>query len=183
LTQGGAGRVVVAESGMKVALLQHSLGDLALLAEQGANKELIANAFHVPIAFWTTQTNLANLQAATYQHMDQAIGPRLTRRDEKLNEQLIPLFDPSGRIFLASEDPMPVDAQLGIQWQESDLKYGVVTINEIRSERGLPPVSWGDEPWLPMAWAQTSYTGRIDPDVEKPPHVGRNKPARGEPEE
>ena len=35
-----------------------------------------------------------------------AISPRLRRRDEKLNERLLPLFDPSGRLFLASEDPI-----------------------------------------------------------------------------
>jgi HK97 family phage portal protein len=180
LRRGGAGRVVVAESPMRVSILQHSLGDLALLAEMGATKELIANSFHVPIAFWTTSTNLANLQAAQSQHYDQCIGPRLTRRDEKLNEQLVPLFDDSGRLFLASDDPQPVDAQLGLQWQAQDLKLGVVTINEVRSERGLPPVPWGDEPWLPMQWAQTSYAGRIDQNIAHSPDVGRNKPDHSE---
>jgi hypothetical protein len=26
----------------------------------------------------------------------------------------------------------------------------VVTINKVRSERGLPPMPWGDVPWLPL---------------------------------
>ena len=29
-----------------------------------------------------------------------------------------------------------------------DLKYGVVTINEVRQARGLDPVPWGNVPWL-----------------------------------
>lgn len=37
------------------------------------------------------------------QHMDQFVGPRLERRDEKLNAQLVPLNDPTGRLFLASD--------------------------------------------------------------------------------
>ena len=78
-----------------------------------------------------------------------AIRPRLHRRDEKLNEQLIPLYDPTGRLFLASEDPVPVDQDAGIAQQQLDLKFGVVTINEMRGERGLPPVPWGDKPWVP----------------------------------
>ena len=131
------------------------MGDLAALAEMGATKELIANAFHCPIAFFTTQTNLANLLASQMQHMDQAVSPRLERRDEKLNAQLMPLYDPSGRLFLASEDPVPVDQQLSIQKQDLDLKYGVVSVNEVRSERGLPPVPWGNVPWLPQRWAPT----------------------------
>jgi hypothetical protein len=35
--------------------------------------------------------------------MDQAVSPRLERRDEKLNAQLVPLFDPTGRLFLADD--------------------------------------------------------------------------------
>ena len=74
--------------------------------------------------FLTSETNLANLQAAEHQHMAKAISPRLQRRDEKLNEQLVPLFDPSGRLFLASEDPVPVNRELNAQ--------GTGTKSEIR---------------------------------------------------
>ena len=79
------------------------MGDLAALADMKATKEDVCNAFHIPISFLSSETNLANLQAAEHQHMSKAMTPRLKRRDEKLNEQLIPLFDPSGRLFLASE--------------------------------------------------------------------------------
>jgi hypothetical protein len=48
----------------------------------------------MPIAFLTAESNLANLQASESQHMKLAIRPRLARRDEKLNEQLVPRFDP-----------------------------------------------------------------------------------------
>ena len=48
LRKGGTGRVVVAESKMKVDVLQSSLGDLALLADLKATKEDIANSFHCP---------------------------------------------------------------------------------------------------------------------------------------
>jgi HK97 family phage portal protein len=149
LRQGGSGRAVVAESGLKVQLLNHSMGDLAALADLKATKEEIANAFHVPLSFLTSETNLANLQAAEHQHMAKAIDPRLKRRDEKLNEQLVPLFDPSGRLFLASEDPVPVNREMSVKEREVDMKYGIVTINEVRGERGLLPVPWGDTPWLP----------------------------------
>jgi hypothetical protein len=71
--------------------------------------------FHVPLAFLTTQTNLANLQAAESQHMSKAINPRLERRDEKLNEQFMPIYDPTRRLFLTSENLSPVDPEM--QWQ------------------------------------------------------------------
>lgn len=152
---GGAGRVVIGDTGLKVQLLNQSIGDLAALADMKATKEDIANAFHVPLSMLSTDTNLANIQAAEHQHMSIAISPRLRRRDEKLNEQLIPLYDPSRRLFLASEDPVPVNRELTAKEKELDLKYGVVTINEDRMERGLEPVPWGWVPWLPREWAQT----------------------------
>jgi HK97 family phage portal protein len=138
--RGGAGRVLVAESNVKLSILSHSMGDLAALADMRATKEDVCNAFHVPLSFLTSETNLANLQAAEQQHMSKAISPRLRRRDEKLNEQLLPLFDPSGRLFLASEDPVPVNRDLTAKEREISLKYGVVTVNEVRGEIGLPAV-------------------------------------------
>ncbi|HWG41752.1 MAG TPA: phage portal protein [Gemmataceae bacterium] len=165
--RGGSGKVVVAESSLKVSLLNQSMGDVAALADMAATKNDIANAFHIPIAFLTSQTNLANLQASRSQHMSLAIGPRLQRRDEKLNAQLVPLFDPTGRLFLASEDPVPVDQNLLVQQQIADLKYGVVSINEIRSERGLPPVPWGEVPWLPLRWARTNRRENPKSEIRK----------------
>jgi hypothetical protein len=93
--------------------------------------------------------------------LTQAISPRLDRRDEKLNQQLVPLFDPSGRLFLASEDPIPADADQATAQKELDPKYGVVTINEVRSERGLAPVPWGNVPWLPERWVPTDVPRRF----------------------
>jgi HK97 family phage portal protein len=176
LRRGGSGRVIVGETGLKVQLLQHSMGDLAALADLKATKEDVCNAFHVPLSFLTSETNLANLQAAEHQHMAKAISPRLRRRDEKLNEQLLPLFDPSGRLFLASEDPVPVNREMSAKERELDLKFGVVTINEVRGAQGLLPVPWGDVPWLPLNWDRTDAPRR--PEM---PDTGRNRrPARDE---
>jgi hypothetical protein len=72
----------------------------------------------------------------------------------------VPLYDPTGRLFLASEDPTPVDAQASLTQKEQDVKYGVVTINELRGERGLPPVPWGEVPWLPLQWERTDSDNR-----------------------
>ncbi|MCI0642792.1 MAG: phage portal protein [Gemmataceae bacterium] len=144
--RGGQGKALVTDSKIHVTLLSQSLGDLAALADIKATKEDIANAFHVPLPFLTGDTNLANMQAADHLHKTLAIGPRLRRRDEKLNEQLVPLFDPSGRLFLASDDPTPENREFGLKQEALDLRLGVRTINEVRSSRGLPSVPWGEKP-------------------------------------
>jgi HK97 family phage portal protein len=168
--RGGGGKVVVTQMGMKLQLLQQSLGDLAALADMKATKEDIANAFHVPLSYLTTQTNLANLQAAQTQHLNLAITPRLSRRDEKLNQQLVPWFDPSRRLFLASEIQGATADESTWQRAMNDLKYGVVTVNEVRADRGLPPVPWGDTPWAPLKnsgqWAVGSGQSEAGGDGE-----------------
>src|SRR5205814_9586516 len=121
----GQGRALVAESEMQVTTLSRSMGDLAALADMKATKEDIVNAFHVPLPFLTGETNLANMQAADHLHKTLAIVPRLRRRDEKLNEQLVPKFDPSGRLFFHSPDPTPANQMYLLQQEQSDLKLGV----------------------------------------------------------
>jgi len=143
--RGGQGKAFVSDTGFSVTLLSQSMGDLAALADMKATKEDIANAFHVPLPFLSGDTNLANMQAADHLHKTLAILSRLRRRDEKLNEQLLPLYDPSGRLFFHSPDPT-ANQQLLLQQEQSDLRHGVRTINEIRASRGLPPVAWGDVP-------------------------------------
>jgi phage portal protein BeeE len=160
--RGGNGSALISETGLKIDLLKQELGDLAALAEHGATKEDIANAFGVPIAFLTKDTNLANLQASEELHAKMAIAPRLKRRDSKLNERLIPLFDPSGRLFFESDDPVGQNAEFTLKQESQDLEGGVRTINEIRAERGLSPVPWGDTPWLPLTHAPTDFARRED---------------------
>lgn len=154
--RGGAGRVLFADSSLRVQLLNYSMGDMAALAEMGATKEMITNAFHVPISYWTSNTNLANLLASRMLHAESAINPRLKRRDQTINAQLLPLFDPTGRLFVDSGDASPTDPSIIVAEQEQALKYGIRSINEIRSDQGLPPVSWGHTPWVPGMWAPMS---------------------------
>jgi HK97 family phage portal protein len=169
--RGGTGRILVSDSGLQVSLLNHSMGDVAALAEMGATKEDIANAFHTPIAFLTANTNMANLFASRFLHAITAIGPRLERRDERLNAQLIPLYDDTGRLFLDSGDPTPVDPSVMVAQGERDLKYGVRSINEVRADDGYPPVPWGEVPWLPLQWERTDM-----PRASEAQHTGRNRP-------
>ncbi|MGF1577924.1 MAG: phage portal protein [Gemmataceae bacterium] len=147
--RGGAGKMLFAESAMKVDILSHSMGDLAALSEAKATKEDICNAFQIPIPFMTGETNLANLQAAKEMHMLLAIKPRLRRRDDKLNERLIPMFDDSGRLFVTSEDPVGNHEKEVVERQIQDIEHNIRSINEVRIERGLPLVPWGDGP-VPM---------------------------------
>jgi len=148
--RGGNGRALVAESGLQIEVLNSQMGDLAALAEKGKNSEDICNAFHVPLSMLSTNTNLANLQASETQHSRVCLQPRLIRRDEKLNEQLIPLYDQSGRLKLCSDNPEAEDNEYNWRMADTAAKYGLWTINELRDMTGLPAVPWGDIPCTPQ---------------------------------
>jgi HK97 family phage portal protein len=150
--RGQAGKILLAESDLQVQVLSHSMGDLAALAEHGKTKEDICNAFAVPLSYLVSETNLANLQAAQLQHLTLAITPRLRRRDQKINERLLPYYDPTGRLFVQSDNPVPEDEDHRLRQQEIDLRTGARSINEVRADRNLPPVPWGETPWLPGNW-------------------------------
>ena len=61
----------------------------------------------------------------------------------------MPLYDSTGRLFLHSEDPTPADPEGDSRMFRNYLEYGIWTINNARALDGLPPVPWGEVPWLP----------------------------------
>lgn len=175
-TRGGQGKALASVEPIDVKVMDQAIGDIVSLAEQGFTKEQIANAFGVPISFLSRETNLANMLASRRQHAALAIRPRLRRRDDKLNERLVPLFDPSGRLYLRSDDPEAEDQENARAWQDLDVRTGVRTINEVRADRGLPPVAWGERPWLPLSWAPDDFDRRQQTVFA--PGSGRNRPER-----
>jgi hypothetical protein len=55
---------------------------------------------------------------------------------------------------------VPVNQEMGFREREIDMRYGIVTVNEVRGDRGLPPVPWGDVPWVPATmWPTTTPRG------------------------
>jgi phage portal protein BeeE len=173
-TRGGQGKLLIPDDDMSLSLIDQKLGDFAALAEQKATKEQIANAYDVPLSYLTTDTNLANLEAAERQHATIGLRPRIRRRDAALNEQLVPFFDPTRRLYLEAEDPVLASLDFNLRRDDQHVARGVRTINEVRADHGWDPVPWGNEPWLPLTSAPTSFDRRQETTYA--PQVGRAKP-------
>lgn len=77
--------------------------------------------------------------------------PRCTRIEQKLNEQLTPMYDE--RLFLAFDNPVPKDRQMQNTEDTQRLTTYQTTINEIRHRDGEDPVPWGDVPMMPFGIA------------------------------
>ncbi|WP_333728085.1 hypothetical protein, partial [Listeria monocytogenes] len=58
-----------------------------------------------------------------------------------MNERLIPWYDPTGRLFLQSDDPVLADEQFKMQRRNSAVAAGYMLADEARAEIGLPPMT------------------------------------------
>jgi HK97 family phage portal protein len=143
----GAGGVFVCRDSLKVDALAYPARDLGELALSQSSIEQIARAFDVPLSMLNRDSNRASAEQGRAQHASEAVAPRLARIADRLNQSLVPLFDPSGRLFVRFDDPVKESVELRLRTRALNLRLGFTTINEERAEEGYPPVPWGDEPW------------------------------------
>ena len=93
--------------------------------------EEIAAAFGVPMSLLTPEnTNRANADAANYAYQRDTIHPRLIMREQKINEKIMPLYDP--KLFCMFDNPVMEDNEAVRKKIESGTKIGLFTINESR---------------------------------------------------
>lgn len=155
--QGGSGGILVADSNLDAKILNYSPRDMEMLALYGVSKIELANAYDVPMSLLETKdVNRANAEAGHYQHAKLGVRPRVVRFGARLTSKVCPLYDPTGRLFVAFDDPVPDDEEKQTIKRKAELETGQRTINELRYEDGLEPVAWGDEPWLPFNVMQPS---------------------------
>lgn len=144
---GNAGKTKVADMDWDVVPLGIEPRDMGFEVGRQWTLLEIANAFGVPLALIKTEgVPRANLDAALFQYQAFTILPRLRRIEQKLNEQLIPMYD-EPRLFVAYENNVPEDREFDLKRDDIYLRNGVVTVNEVRSKDALDPVEWGDEPY------------------------------------
>ena len=175
------GKKIILEGGAVVNPITMNIRDLAHLEGRKWTREEIANGYGVPLAMLTpTGSNRSISQVAYVQYMRDTIAPKLRLYEEKINEQLIPMFmeGEAGDIFVAFDDCVPGDREYELKEKKVHLETGYSFINEMRTEEGLDEVDWGDRPILPM-----SMKPLAEPGEEPIPELIPPKPAGEEEEE
>lgn len=78
--------------------------------------------------------------------------PRLRKIESVINERLVKKFDPSliAKFDLNGIEDLAEDTDKRSRADASNVAAGIVLVNEIRKEKNLPPVPWGDTWWAPM---------------------------------
>lgn len=144
--RGEAGGVLVTDGAVDVKPLTYSPTDLAGMKLSEYDMQRTCNVFGIPISYFSTETNLANLQAAETQHARTAIEPRCKSIAGTLT-RLVQRFDP--RLFFAFDPAVEEDKEREAKIFDMDIKNGRRTINETLVDSPWEPKAWGDEPWLP----------------------------------
>mgnify|MGYP001581331119 CR=1 FL=1 len=149
-----AARPLIMTPGMEAKNLGLSQKDMEYMASLRWTLEEAARTFQVPLVL------LEDLSHATYSNVDAAermfwrntVVPQLRLFESHVNEFLTPHFgeDLECRFDLSQIEALQEDAEKTALRQRADIGAGVLTINEVRQERGLEPVPWGDVFWAPV---------------------------------
>lgn len=153
------GKPVVLEGGMSVAPIGMAPQDTQMLENARFSREEIAAVFGVPMTLLEmSDANRASAEAGNTAYLAQTIVPRLARMESKINEELCPLFDDSGRLFVQFDDPVPENVEIDLEARTRYIQAGVLSPNEVRREMGLEPRDGGDEYRTAPAMPQTQQS-------------------------
>jgi len=107
----------------------------------------------------TEGVNRSNMDAAIYFWMKETIRPRLMRIEQKINEQLMPMYDE--RLFVAFDDCVPQNRELRLTEIKTHFDTGYSTTNEERRIDGKDEIDGGDDRYLPMNLIPIGETAQI----------------------
>jgi hypothetical protein len=120
--------------------------DAALIEQAKFSREEIFGIFGVPMTFVEISAARAEAEAHQWLYAKYTLSPRLKRFEQTLNERLVPMFDPTERLFLAFDDCVPENEQFELDEEDRRLRNWSITVNQARAARGEDPVEWGDMP-------------------------------------
>lgn len=144
------GKTLILEQGLKYERLSLSQEDMAFYEGRRDARDAILQIFRVPRSLLGSSQSItrANAEADVYSFAKNKIQPMMEDLFIRMNYYLLPKFglDPV-RDKLEFKPLVPEDRELELKENDTYLKNGVLTINEVRSRRGLEPVEWGDQPY------------------------------------
>jgi len=145
-------RPFIFENGVSASPMNFSPQDLAFDSGEMRKIEVISAISGVPVTMLkANDPNLASSREGSMNHLRNTVIPYLTLDEGFLNRQLLPMFGQyAENLFVAYDDPITQDRQIQASIDASDISAGIRTRNEVRLERGLPPVDGGDELMIAM---------------------------------
>lgn len=149
-----AHKMAVLPKGSKFSPVTSNMSEMQFRELDEQYRDKILSAFGVPktLVGFTTEVNRASAEASEYIFAKYTVKPAADDLVEFLNTRVVPLFDTTGRYYIAYDEFVPENVEAKLKERELALaKRPYKTVNEVRAEDGLPPVEGGDEIPEPIA--------------------------------
>jgi len=136
-----AGKIKVATSKFGVHEIGKSPRDMGYLQGRKWSRDEICAAFGVPVDLVANDnSNRATSLIAFNTYMTTGILPRLRRIEDKLNANLMPLYN-EPRLFCAFDDPRQESEEVKVKNAADLVAAQIITRNEARAKFGLSPLT------------------------------------------
>jgi HK97 family phage portal protein len=142
-----AGNFFVSSDGLEFKQTSQNMKDMNYPKLRQEVKETICAAYGLPLTKIQPQQVRANSKSGDAEYLSDTIVPRQRRIEERINNELCPMYD--DKIFVAFDNPLDTDEDQELKMYDTYVKDGVMTVNEVRGKLGLEPVPWGDVPPAP----------------------------------
>lgn len=162
-----AHKLAILQGGLHFNPVQLSQKDMEFLEQRKFTRDEIMGIFRVPktILGITEDVNRANAEATEYVFSKRVIKPRMEFIMDRLNEFYLPLFGLDQKEYrFAFTDPTPQNVELKLKANETGLRAGYLTINEVREEEGRDAVDGGDVVYLPANLLPISISKKTGQD-------------------
>lgn len=149
-----AHKVIILEGGMKYKPIATTPKDAEFVNLLKYAREEILTVLGVPppVLGIYEYASYANAKASHQIFWREKIVPLLTKLEQMITEFFIQRFAPNiyGRFDFSNVPALREDERLLAEIDAKLVSNGIMTINERRAIRGLPPLSWGDKFYAPM---------------------------------
>lgn len=142
---GNAGGILVNDGAWEFREMNYSPTDMGGKELAEYDRTCLATVMGVPPSYFTTETNLANLEAADayfarfgVEPMCKSIAATLTRVVRQMDPRLYFAFDP---VLAEDEEKMARVDKIYVD-------MGARTLNEVNEEKRYPSKPWGDVPYV-----------------------------------
>lgn len=144
-----AHKLAILHSGLKYVPTNPNQRDMQFLEQRKFSRDEILAIFRVPkmILGIVEDVNRANAEASDYIFAKRVIKPLILMVANSLTAGFLPIFGlGDGKYRIWFDDPVPQNRELEMLEDESGIKNGYLTINEVRSRRGMDEIDHGDQP-------------------------------------
>ena len=140
-------KIGVLPKGAKYSREGQSMSDMQFVEADARYRDKILSAFGIPksVLGIVDDVNRANAEASEYVFAKYSLTPRVKAFMDFLNEKVVPLMADSEQYYFDYKDFIPKNDEVRLKDAEVSLnKQPYKTINEVRAENGLAPISNGD---------------------------------------